>query len=231
MQSVDVQNFLARGIELMGLHLDSRNETVSRLAGYFQELKKWNRKVNLVGRQQQDQVILENHFLDSLTLLPLLEEEKAPTAALLDVGTGAGFPGLVVKAVVPRLPVILVEPRQNRYYFLKHIIRTLQLDGVDVLPVRLERNNQPQELRTQKFSIITSRAFRNIEEFVGLSSDLLSPGGKIICMKGPQGVKELKDFQQHALSKEFAAELQKTRLPFSKAERILVILRDSKVLH
>jgi 16S rRNA (guanine527-N7)-methyltransferase len=225
MKSNDIENFLARGIELMGLHLENQDEALSRLADYFQELKKWNRKVNLVGRQQDDQVILENHFLDSLTLLPLLEEEKASTAALLDVGTGAGFPGLVVKVACPWLSTVLLEPRQNRYYFLKHIIRTLQLDGVDVLQVRLERNNQPQELRRQKFSIITSRAFSNIEVFVGLSSDLLSPDGKIICMKGPQGVKELKDFQQHTVSKEYTAELKKMYLPFSKAERILVVLK------
>ena len=225
MQTVDVENFLVQGLERMGLHLENQDEAVSRLVGYFQELKKWNRKINLVGRKQDDQMILENHFLDSLTLLPLLEQDQLGAVKLLDIGTGAGFPGLVLKAVVPRLPVVLVEPRQNRYYFLKHIIRTLQLDEVDVLQVRLERNNQPQELRKQKFSIITSRAFSNIEEFVGLSSGLLAAGGKIICMKGPQGVNELTDFQQHALSKEYTAELQKAQLPFSKAERILVILR------
>ena len=224
MQTTDVENFLALGLERMDLHLENQDEALSRLADYFQELKKWNRKVNLVGRKQDDQVILENHFLDSLTLLPLLGQEQLEPEKLLDIGTGAGFPGLVLKTVLPRLPVILVEPRQNRYYFLKHIIRTLQLDGVDVLQVRLERNYQPQELRTQKFSIITSRAFSNIEEFVGLSSDLLSPDGKIICMKGPLGVKELKDFQQQTLSKEYTAELKKMCLPFSKAERILVVL-------
>ena len=225
MQTVDVENFLARGLERMGLHLENQDEAVSRLADYFQELKKWNRKINLVGRKQDDQVILENHFLDTLTLLPLLEQAQLEPEKLLDIGTGAGFPGLVLKTVLPRLPVILVEPRQNRYYFLKHIIRTLQLDGVDVLQVRLERNNQPQELRAKKFSIITSRAFSNIEEFVGLSSELLSHDGKIICMKGPQGMKELKDFQQHIVSKEYTAELKKMYLPFSKAERILVVLK------
>jgi 16S rRNA (guanine527-N7)-methyltransferase len=225
MKSNDVENFLARGLERMDLHLENQDEALSRLADYFQELKKWNRKINLVGRKQDDQVILENHFLDSLTLLPLLEQEQLEPEKLLDIGTGAGFPGLVLKTVLPRLPVTLVEPRQNRYYFLKHIIRTLQLDGVDVLQVRLERKNQPQELRTQKFSIITSRAFSTIEEFVGLSSDLLRHGGKIICMKGPQGVKELKDFQQHIVSKEFTAELKRMYLPFSKAERIFVVLK------
>ena len=225
MQPAEVENFIALGLERMGLHLENQGEVISLLAVYFQELKKWNRRINLVGRKQEDQVILENHFLDSLTLLPLLEQEQFESEKLLDIGTGAGFPGLVLKTAMPHLSVVLVEQRQNRYYFLKHIVRTLQLDGVELLRVRLERNNQPQELRTQKFRIVTSRAFSNIEEFVGLSSGLLVAGGKIICMKGPQGVKELTDFQRHDLSREFKAELKKTQLPFSRAERILVILK------
>jgi len=225
MQTADVENFLARGLERMGLHFENQEEALSLLAVYFQELKKWNRKINLVGRKQDDQVILENHFLDSLTLLPLLEQKQLEAVKLLDIGTGAGFPGLVLKTAMPRLSVVLVEPRQNRYYFLKHIIRTLQLDGVGLLQVRLKRKNQPQELRTQKFSIITSRAFSDTEELVEISSELLDAGGKIICMKGPRGVEELKKFQQHVLSKEFTVNLEKTLLPFSRAERILIILK------
>jgi 16S rRNA (guanine527-N7)-methyltransferase len=225
MQSVEVENFLAQGLAGMGLHLENQDEALSRLNIYFQELKKWNRKINLVGRKQDGQVILENHFLDSLSLLPLLAQEQLELEKLLDIGTGAGFPGLVIKTVMPRLSVTLMEPRQSRYYFLRHIVRTLQLDGVDLLPVRLERNSQLRELRTRKFTFVTSRAFSDIEELVMLTSELLAVDGRIVCMKGPRGMDELKAFQQSAISKEFAAGLQKTQLPFSGAERNLVILK------
>jgi 16S rRNA (guanine527-N7)-methyltransferase len=225
MQPPEVEKFLARGLGRMGLHLGDQDKALTLLTVYFQELKKWNRKVNLVGRKQLDQVILENHFLDSLTLLSLLEQEQLETVKLLDIGTGAGFPGLVLKTVMPHLPVVLVEPRQNRYYFLKHMIRTLQLDGVDLLQVRLVRNNQPHELHKQKFSIVTSRAVSDIVAFVEISSGFLDVGGTIVCMKGPRGVEELEKFQQHILSKEFTGVLQKTSLPFSRAQRNLIILK------
>ena len=225
MQPAEVENIIAQGLASMGLHLENQDEALNCLNIYFQELKKWNRKVNLVGRKQDDQVILENHFLDSLSLLPLLTQKQSKPENLLDIGTGAGFPGLVLKTVMPNLSVALVEPRQNRYYFLKHMVRTLQLDGVDLLQVRLERNSQPREMRTRKFSFITSRAFSDIEELVRISSGLLDVDGRIVCMKGPRGMEELNAFQQRDISKEFDAGLQKTQLPFSRAERILVILK------
>lgn len=227
MQTAEVENFLARGMALMGLHLANRDEVIARLATYFRELKKWNKQINLIGRQQEDRMILENHFLDSLTLLPQVKLEGAPTEVLLDVGTGAGFPGLVIKAACPWLSTVLLEPRQNRYYFLRHMVRTLQLDGVDLLNVRLVKDDQGQEPGNRKFSIITSRAFADIDKFVGLSADLLAPGGKIICMKGPRGVGDLKAFQQSSLAKGFTAEVHKMKLPFSKAERLLIILHYS----
>jgi len=69
MNPADIENFLAQGLNLMGLSLDNQPEALSRLAFYFHELKKWNKKINLVARTMDDHQILENHFLDSLTLL------------------------------------------------------------------------------------------------------------------------------------------------------------------
>jgi 16S rRNA (guanine527-N7)-methyltransferase len=226
MISKDVENFLAQGIKLMGLKLDDQSEVLIRLSNYFNELKKWNKKVNLVGRQQDDQQILENHFLDSLTLVPLLGKEEMTTEVLLDVGTGAGFPGLVLKAACPLLSVVLVEPRRNRYYFLKHIARTLQLDGVKMINVRLETDKLPKELRNRKFTFITSRAFTDIEKFAELTRELLAPAGRIVCMKGPRGQTDLRVFQQQKkFSKVYRVGSKKVKLPFSGVERQLIILQ------
>ena len=117
MLRTDVEDFLAQGLDLMGLALDNQPEALVRLALYFEELNKWNRKVNLVARTLDDRQILEDHFLDSLTLLEFLAPEIRQRGTLLDIGTGAGFPGLVLKAVCPQLPVTLIEPRQNRFFF------------------------------------------------------------------------------------------------------------------
>ncbi len=228
MQTTDIENFLSQGLKLMGLSLDNQPEALSCLALYFHELNKWNRKINLVARTMDDLQILENHFLDSLTLLSLLDPEKQEQETVLDVGTGAGFPGLVLKIVCPLLPVVLIEPRKNRYYFLKHIVRMLDLRGVEVLNVRLDEIVEVKELSGRKFPFITSRAFTDINQFIRLTAPYLVQGGGIVCMKGPGAEKELADLVQQGLSEKFhVTETRKLTLPFSKAERMLVIIKRS----
>jgi 16S rRNA (guanine527-N7)-methyltransferase len=233
MHPADIENFLAQGLDFMGLHLQNQPEALSRLALYFHELKKWNRKINLIARTLNDHQILENHFLDSLTLLSFLDLENPEQEIVLDVGTGAGFPGLVIKTVCPLLPVVLIEPRRNRYYFLKHIVRVLDLQGVELLNVRIEETAELKELSERKFSFITSRAFTDINQFVRLTAPYLVPGGRIVCMKGPGAEKELDTLMRKGLPEKFyVAETKKLQLPFSEAERILIFIKrsDEKLL-
>jgi 16S rRNA (guanine527-N7)-methyltransferase len=233
MLSSDVVNFLAQGLDLMGLHFHEQPEALSRLALYFHELKRWNKKINLVARTMDDHQILENHFLDSLTLLSFLDPENQGQETVLDVGTGAGFPGLVLKTVCPVLPVMLVEPRSNRYYFLKHIARNMGSQGVELLNERIEENAEPKELSGRKFSFITSRAFTDSSQFVRLTSPYLAPGGRIVCMKGPGAKKELDTLIKKGLPEKFyVAETKELQLPFSKAERTLIFIKrsDEKLL-
>ena len=233
LSTIDAENFLAKGLKLMGLSLDNQPEALSRLALYFHELKKWNRKINLIARTLNDHQILENHFLDSLTLLSFLDLENQEQEIVLDVGTGAGFPGLVIKTVCPLLPVVLIEPRRNRYYFLKHIVRVLDLQGVELLNVRIEETAELKELSERKFSFITSRAFTDINQFIRLTAPYLVSGGRIVCMKGPGAEKELDTLVRKGLSERFyVAETKKLQLPFSEAERILIFIKrsDEKLL-
>jgi len=233
LSTIDAENFLAQGLKLMGLSLDNQPEALSRLALYFHELKKWNRKINLIARTLNDHQILENHFLDSLTLLSFLDLENQEQEIVLDVGTGAGFPGLVIKTVCPLLPVVLIEPRRNRYYFLKHIVRVLDLQGVELLNVRIEETTELEELSERKFSFITSRAFTDIDQFIRLTSPYLLRGGRIVCMKGPGAEKELDTLVRKGLAEKFyVVETKKLQLPFSKAERILIFIKrsDEKLL-
>ena len=227
MNQTEIENFLAKGLDLMGLNINNQPEALLHLSIYFHELKKWNRKINLVARTLDDQKILENHFLDSLTLLSCLDLESHEQDALLDVGTGAGFPGLVLKTVCPLLPVVLIEPRRNRHYFLKNIVRVLDLGGVELLNVRLDETAEVKELSERKFSFITSRAFTDINQFIRLTGRYLAPGGRIICMKGPGADNELHDLKQKdQLEKFYVAATRKLQLPFSKAERVLVSMKS-----
>jgi 16S rRNA (guanine527-N7)-methyltransferase len=226
MLTSDVKNFLSQGFGLMGLSLDNEPEALARLSLYFAELKKWNRKVNLVARSLGDQQILENHFLDSLTLLALLPPEIQTQETILDVGTGAGFPGLVLKAACPTLSVTLMEPRKNRFFFLKHIARILQLKGVEILDARLEEKGQAKELADRKFSLITSRAFTDTWRFISLTGPYLHKGGRIVLMKGPGAVQELDEAVKGDMEENFyVSEVKKLYLPFSRRERLLFSIR------
>jgi len=228
MLTADIENFLSQGLDFMAISLDNEPAVLSRLSLYFQELKKWNRKINLVARSLDDQQILENHFLDSLSLISLLPPETLEQETILDVGTGAGFPGLVLKAAFPALSVTLVDPRKNRFFFLKHIARVLHLKGVEVLDVRLEEKIKVKELSDRQFSFITSRAFTGINRFIKLAAPYLAGEGSIVLMKGPGVVTELNEFERKGRNENFVVTgIKKLYLPFSKNERLLVSIRRS----
>ncbi|OQX07170.1 MAG: 16S rRNA (guanine(527)-N(7))-methyltransferase RsmG [Desulfobulbaceae bacterium A2] len=174
------ERLLAEGIAALGLTLD--HEARGRLARYALELLHWNRRVNLVARGMGLSELVDKHFLDSLLLLPLLRESGGQTAHLLDIGTGAGFPGLALKAAWPALRLTLVEPRQKRVSFLGHISRSLGLTGVEILPHRLEE--VLSRLQQQHFSHIVSRALAEPAIFLPLVQPLMNTATRVILMQG-----------------------------------------------
>ncbi|MDK9709065.1 MAG: 16S rRNA (guanine(527)-N(7))-methyltransferase RsmG [Desulforhopalus sp.] len=213
-------DFKARLISgLKDLHLDLPVHSVERLDVYYTELVKWSKKINLIAKDTSAEQIIENHFLDSLTLLPFLAGHGTH---LLDIGTGAGFPGLACKAAWPEMAVTLVEPRVKRVSFLGHIVRTLGLRDVTILTCRIEDEAQlPSE---RAFTHITGRAVTEIGPFLRMVERFAPAGPQVICMKGPRWREELAA----------AVDLMRTSpfklgpvvdhvLPFSGAKRSLVV--------
>lgn len=223
---MECRETMAMGANSLGIRLDTAG--IDRLCLYFTELLKWNSTMNLVARAP-DRQIIETHFLDSLTLLPLLDGFPAPPA-LLDVGSGAGFPGLVVKTVRPHLAVTLVEPRAKRVSFLKHVIRTLGLSGISVLAARLEKGTPFLGGASRQFQVITSRAFTDIARFLELAAPFSPAGGKVICMKGPKAEEEIETWELQSRGSYTLSGITDCTLPFSKATRKLVVFtrRDSE---
>jgi len=190
---------------------------------YFTELLKWNSKVNLVAKAPELD-LLENHFLDSFTLVPTVQTflQEKPGQHLADIGSGAGFPGLVLKIVCPDLPVTLVEPRQKRAAFLRHIARTLLLDQLSVYEGRIDKNDRQFVQKHGQFSLITCRALTSIQGFLEMTAHITAPNAKIIFMKGPKAVEETKLIPpqtDHFIASSSAAFI----LPFSGAARTLVV--------
>ena len=209
---------LATGARKLGIYLD--NPQARRLYDYFSELKRWSSKVNLISRSASDEEIVENHFLDSLALLELFRE--APTS-LLDVGSGAGFPGLVCKAVHPEMKVALVEPRLKRVSFLRHVSRLLGLADMEVHDCRLEERILPNE---SDFRWVVSRAVADIGDFLTLCGRFREYGSAVVCMKGPGYLEELKT-SAHAANEWYLEDKKTYRLPYSGAQRALLVFRGA----
>ena len=215
---MNCESILHDGLAALTIDLDHR--AIALLCRYFTELGKWSKKMNLVARGD-DRTLLETHFLDSLTLLPLLRSQPA-NSRLLDIGSGAGFPGLALKCALPELHVVLAEPRQKRVSFLKHVIRTLQLPHTEVWPERVE----PDPAAGNRFPLITSRAFADIPGFLTACEHLSPTDGQVICMKGPKYEEEIAAWRTSPLVDRFRLqEIETHRLPFSNKERYLVIFK------
>lgn len=172
--------------ELACLGLTISPEGESKVILYCQELLKWNRRINLIARNTPAPEALEKHFLDSLSLLTILHRYTENTPALLDVGTGAGFPGLVLAAVRQDLQVTLVEPRLKRVSFLRHIVRSLKLENVKIVADRLEHAG----CVAGDFPVITGRAVASVSNFLGLVSSVASADSVVICMQSVTGSNE-----------------------------------------
>lgn len=207
--------FLKNECEKAHFPLDSSQ--LQLLCRYAEELLKWSRKMNLVAKGDL-QSILADHVLDSLCLYPFVD---GSCDSLLDVGTGAGLPGLVLGAVCPDLLVTLVEPRAKRVSFLRHVVRTLKLTNVQIIPKRLE-----VRMDIGRFTGATSRAFAELALFLPLVEDYLTPSGVVYCMKGPKGEEEFLKFQKE--NPESALRLQqkvKASYPMGDHGRCLMIFK------
>lgn len=209
----DKRRLLQEGAGELGIVLGG--EECERLLVYLAELAKWSQRINLIARDTPELQVLANHFLDSLSLLPLLQGQPAPVH-LLDIGTGAGFPGLVLACVLPEARFTLVEPRQKRVSFLRHLIRTLQLRNVEVVADRIEPHASGWQGR---FSHITSRAVAEPSLFLPLVQSMVTPETKVILMLAREealaGIGEMADGRWQILA------TKSLILPLTKVPRLL----------
>lgn len=207
-----------KGLSQLGLHLSE--DQVHSLVLYCAELQKWNRKVNLVARKTSLLDLIDKHFLDSLTLVPVLKKYKCRSGSMLDVGSGAGFPGLVTKIACPALVTVLLEPRHKRVSFLKNVIRKTGLEKIEVL---MNRTDDDHVLSQYTFDVITGRAVADVENFLNMVQHLASPESLVVCMQGDGGKVEWEAKKSHTSFQ--CVGIDETKLPFSGANRNLLLFR------
>ncbi len=168
------ENFI-REVEKLGINITE--EQLILLDKYYNALIEWNKKINLTALTKKEDVYLK-HFYDSLTLSK--EYNLTQNISICDVGTGAGFPGIVLKIIYPNLKLTLIDSLQKRLNFLKEVISILDLKDVELVHSRMEDYSRKNE---EKFDLITSRAVASTKILVEISFKSLKVSGNLILMK------------------------------------------------
>lgn len=180
-----------------------------RLLGYLGLLARWNRAYNLTAVRDPD-VMVRRQLLDSLSILPWLDQ-----GPVLDVGTGAGLPGIPLSILRSELNFSLLDSNGKKTRFLSQVTGELGLANVEVIRHRAEQLERPQH-----YARITSRAFATLAEMVEKTAQLLAPGGCWLAMKGTRPNKE-----QAELPAGLAVKTVALQVPGEVGQRHLVILR------
>jgi len=162
----------------LGIRLSPDQE--GALAHYEEELVSWNERLNLTAISDTEG-IRTKHFLDSLTCLLALG--SAPPNRLIDIGTGAGFPGIPLKIILPDVHIVLLESVRKKTRFLRHIVQALNLEKVEVVRVRAEEAGQDPDHREQ-YDCAVARAVASMPTLVEYMLPLVRVGGTALAQKG-----------------------------------------------
>lgn len=201
------------------LGISITNKQLEQLNEYHKALVEWNKKINLTSITDEKEVYLK-HFYDSLTLFK--EYDLTKDIYLCDVGTGAGFPGIVLKIVFPNLKITLVDSLQKRLKFLDYVIKQLDLKDVELVHERMEDYSKQNE---EKFDIITSRAVAKVKILVEISFKALKISGHLILMKA-SFEEELSDAEK--IIKDIGGkvvDVNTFKLPIENSQRALINIK------
>ncbi len=210
-----LENRLVSGATCLGLSLTGSQ--TNKLMDYLFLIEKWNRAYNLTAIREPGEM-LNLHLLDSLSIYSLVSQ-RSPGNRLLDVGTGAGLPGVVLAVLNPGFQIALLDTNGKKCRFLNQVRIELGLENIEVIHERVEKY-QPQI----HFDVILSRAFATLKDMTDNAVHLLTDGGRFLAMKGRYPQQELDELDQQ-FSFEKAYPLQ---IPGLEVERFLIEIAVKK---
>lgn len=193
-------------------NIEIDQEMLERFDVYAKYLKEYNEKINLTAITEYEQV-LDKHFYDSLLLV-----DRDLEGTLVDVGSGAGFPGVVLKIAFPKLKVILLEPIKKRCVFLESLIEKLDLKDIEVVCDRAEDYSLKHR---EEYDYVTARAVSNLNGLIEVCGAMVRLDGYFICLRGKDGLEEIEVASKAINTMGFEIESIKKENIFSGDNRVI----------
>ena len=211
-------NFI-KEIEKIGVEVTQNK--LEQLEKYYEMLVEYNKVMNLTGITEKEEVYLK-HFYDSLTIIKIIDLNKEET--LCDIGTGAGFPGLVLKIFYPELKITLVDSLNKRINFLNEVIKELKLEKIETVHARME---EYAKVNIEKFDVVTARAVAQMHFLLEIAIPMLKCNKYFVAMKGNLD-NEIE--YSHALNKlnSIQNDIIKFKLPYENSNRTLIKIEKVK---
>ena len=170
-------------IQKIGVNLNEIQ--IKQFYGYMKILLEWNEKINLTAITDENEIILK-HFVDCATIAKYVKEVDS----VLDLGTGAGFPGIPLKIIKPKIKITLVDSLNKRINFLNELIKEIKLENIETIHSRAEELAKNKEYR-ESFDIAASRAVAPLNVLAEYALPFVKIGGKLIAMKGSNAQEEV----------------------------------------
>ena len=206
------------------ININFNVEQLQKFYRYMELLIEWNEKINLTAITEPEEIITK-HFIDSLTILRYIKDKER----IVDVGTGAGFPGIPLKIMLENNKFVLVDSLNKRLLFLQEVIKELNLNNVEIIHSRAEDFGQNKKYR-ESFDIVTSRAVANLSTLSEYLIPLTKINGKCIGMKAADTEDEIKQ-AQNAI-KVLGGKIEKIDkfvLPETDLGRTIIIINKEKI--
>jgi len=208
-------DILINGAELFNVSLTP--EQIKLFLKYLEILCLWNKKINLTSIKEENEIIIK-HFVDSLSIVTFIENESR----VLDIGSGAGFPGIPLKIVKPSIQLTLLDSTQKKVFFLLELINKLKLIGVNAVWGRAE--SRDNGVKRGYYSYVVSRAVGRIEDLIELSIPYLVDKGEIILMRGGRGLEEWERSKEDIKQDLRLLRYNQYELPKSTHKRVVLVI-------
>jgi len=205
--------------------LSRYEKSLPGLSTYFRELALWNRRVNLTGLRTPEKMV-SKHLGDTVVLEQWLPEQ---VHFVLDIGTGAGIPGLILKILRPGLDCWLLDARRKRVSFLQAVIAELGMDGVHAVHGRAgEGTGLLFPGAPARFDMVTGQAVGSVIDLAKMAEEFIRAGGLVVSMKGPAGTAELEEARPALEDLGWKAGTVATETPLERQKRLLVIMKRAE---